>query len=84
MNKQYNNFFFLKKKGLVEVSIQDLNPSGRPLDKWFPILSVKNDQKSSKGSESNIRMKFALTVETILPYREYQEFLEVLFHSFDY
>ena len=62
--------------GIIEVNIQELNPGGRPLDKWFPLSPVEGQKVPPTGSPS-VRLKIALTVEKILPLREYQELLDL-------
>lgn len=75
-NKQTN-----KQTGYIDISIHDLNPSGKPLDKWFNVQTLP-DSSFSLPESASIRLKIALTVEKIMPFKEYKDFLEVYFTIF--
>jgi len=62
--------------GLIEIKIKDLNPSGKPLDKWFQITQAPGC-RTFLSENASLRLKITLTVEKILPSHEYRDFLEV-------
>jgi len=62
--------------GIIEIPIHELNPTGRILDKWFSVKSVEGCANPLPDGAA-IRLKIALTIEKILPFKEYQEFLDL-------
>ncbi|XP_050092659.1 ras GTPase-activating protein raskol isoform X2 [Anopheles aquasalis] len=75
--KRRDNFLLI---GSVSIRIQDVMPHGLCED-WYPILAEKMEgirKRSSKQSQSTIRIKCRFQSLTILPINEYQEFLTYL------